>query len=649
MGPNDMRSLRVLFVADSGEDTATMTDELRRGGFELSDRRVGTAEEMRDALAGEAFDVVLCCHALASFSVAGALAVFKASGAAIPFLVVSGSVGEETAVEVLKAGAHDFLLKERLDRLATVLERELGEAIERRARRKAEEALRASEMKFRRIVETSSEGIWIVDGGGRTTYANGRMAAMLGATPEGLAGVPATEVLDDKKTLFADRMASPDGSASERIDCQIRRRDGSTFWASVALSTIDDDAGQHAGVLAMVADATDQRRFQEQLMVSDRMVSVGTLAAGVAHEINNPLAAILGNLHLALEALRSGALGPHEQLGDLEEELADSLEAAGRVRDIVRDLNIFSRTQEASASAVDVQKVVESSLRLAGNEVRHRARLARDYHPVPTVVANEARLGQVFLNLVVNAVQSLPEGHADANEIRLSIRPDEHGRVVVAVRDTGSGMPPEVLRRLFTPFFTTKPVGVGTGLGLAICHRIVSSLGGEIAVESALGKGTEVRVILPPANAAEVPGSDPSPASPPPGRKHLLVVDDEPAVGTFVRRAFAGRHDVSVVQSGREAFERIIAGASFDLILCDLMMPQMSGMDLYEEVRKVAPELADRFVFMTGGAFTPKARAFLDAATNARLEKPFEPSALKAVVNRQLRKGDRRPPPEGVS
>ncbi len=631
-----MKPLRVLFVEDSEADAATMAGELGQSGFEVTARRVVTAAELREALGGEAFDVVLCDYSLPSFDVLDAIAVFRESGAAIPFIVVSGNVGEETAVEVLKAGAHDFLLKGRLARLVPVLERELGEAEERRARRKAEEALRESERKFRRIVETSSEGIWIVDGSGRTTYANGRMAALLGTTLDALVGASATAFLEDNKALFEDRMAATGDAPSERIECQLRRADGAQLWAAIALSTIDDDAGEHAGVLAMVADVTDQRRFQEQLMVSDRMVSVGTLAAGVAHEINNPLAAILGNLHLALEALQDGAIGPAELLGDLRDELGDSLEAAGRVRDIVRDLNIFSRTQEASASAVDVPKVVESSVRLAWNEIRHRARLVREYGEVPAVIANEARLGQVFLNLVMNAVQALPDGNVVANEIRIRILEDDQGRVVVAIRDTGAGMPPEVLRRLFTPFFTTKPVGVGTGLGLAISHRIVSSLGGEIQVDSAVGKGTEVRVALPAAPSGRPLRSDVVPAQPREGRAQVLVVDDEAMVGSFVRRALGSRHDISVVQSGREALDLILAGETYDLVLCDLMMPQMSGMDLYEEVRTTSPTLADRFVFMTGGAFAPKARAFLDEVPNARLDKPFEPATLKAVVERSL-------------
>ena len=628
-----MKPLRVLFVEASEADAAMMANELARGGFEVTSHRVVTAEEMRDALARQPFDAILCDHALPSFSVLGALAVFRASGAAIPFVVVSGNVGEETAVEVLKAGAHDFLLKGRLARLVPVLERELGEAAERRARRWAEEALRESEQKFRRIVETSSEGIWIVDGSGRTTYANGRMATLLGTTPAEVVGTPATRFLADKKGLFEDRMAAAGEAPSERIECRLLRADGAELWAAIALSTLDDDAGEHAGVLAMVTDVTDQRRFQEQLMVSDRMMSVGTLAAGVAHEINNPLAAILGNLHLALEALADPVLASASGIVDLRDELADSLEAAGRVRDIVRDLNIFSRTQEAAATPVDVAKVVESSVRLAWNEIRHRANLVRDFAHVPQVVANEARLGQVFLNLVMNAVQAIPDGNVDQHEIRIGIREDG-ARVVVAIRDSGAGMTPEVQRRLFTPFFTTKPVGVGTGLGLAICHRIVSSLGGEIQVDSAPGKGTEVRVLLPAAETEPPRRSDVVPARSGRARAHILVVDDEAIVGSFVRRAIGSLHDIDVVQSGREALDRIHAGAPFDLVLCDLMMPQMSGMDLYEEVRKSSPALAERFVFMTGGAFAPKARAFLDAVPNARLEKPFEPSALKAVVER---------------
>jgi CheY-like chemotaxis protein/two-component sensor histidine kinase len=362
------------------------------------------------------------------------------------------------------------------------------------------------------------------------------------------------------------------------------------------------------------------------------MASVGTLAAGVAHEINNPLAAVIANLDMAtqeIEDLAQRVTIPR----DLVDELHDARVAADRVREIVRDLKIFSRAQEERRGAVDVEKVLESTLRMAWNEVRHRARLVKVYKKVPRVDANESRLGQVFLNLIVNAVQAIPEGNYQGNEIRISTQL-ENDQVVIKVADTGRGMPPEVQRRLFTPFFTTKPVGVGTGLGLAISHRIITQLGGTLTFTSTVGTGTEFRVALPvaEANLPTITQSMPSGAAAK-RRGRVLVIDDEESLVQAIRRYLAQDHEVEAVTSGRAALDLIIAGDRYDVILCDLMMPQITGADLHAEIMRIDPKLAARMVFVTGGAFTETARGFLDHVPNQRIEKPFDLKALRHIVN----------------
>jgi nitrogen-specific signal transduction histidine kinase/CheY-like chemotaxis protein len=383
------------------------------------------------------------------------------------------------------------------------------------------------------------------------------------------------------------------------------------------------------------------------------MASVGTLAAGVAHEINNPLAALMGNLSVAVEdiAKLTDEVRAHAPLGDgvgavddriewiatrlqeIEEPLQEARESADRVRLIVRDLKIFSRSDEEKRGAVEVRRVIESSLRMAWNEIRHRACLVKDYGDVPSVEANEGRLGQVFLNLIVNAAQSIPEGRADKNEIRIVTRMDDQGRVVVEVRDTGSGIPESVISRIFDPFFTTKPIGVGTGLGLSICHRIIVKLGGQIQVESQAGRGTVFRVILP-ASTGDTTKAPPLAAAAAPRRRgRILVVDDEPMLCSAVRRMLSSEHEVLAMTSARDAMGRISEGERFDVILCDLMMPEVTGMDLHAELLQLAPEQAERLVFMTGGAFTSRAREFLDQVRNPRIEKPFKLGPLLALLS----------------
>jgi CheY-like chemotaxis protein len=282
---------------------------------------------------------------------------------------------------------------------------------------------------------------------------------------------------------------------------------------------------------------------------------------------------------------------------------------------------------------VDVRGILESATQMAWHEIRHRAKLVKSFADVPPVEANEARLGQVFLNLLVNAAQAIPEGQADKHEIRVSTRTDEHGTVVVEVTDTGMGIAPENMTRIFDPFFTTKGES-GTGLGLSISHGAIRALGGDIKVTSVPGRGTTFQVLLPPAKTwrGSVPVSSHE-VRPLPRRK-VLVVDDERLVGEAIARALSEENDVEVVTEAQQALARIARGDVYDVILCDLMMPVMTGMDLYAEIVRVAPKLAGRLVFMTGGAFTSRARAFLESVVNPCLEKPLDTSKLRSIIAR---------------
>jgi CheY-like chemotaxis protein len=274
---------------------------------------------------------------------------------------------------------------------------------------------------------------------------------------------------------------------------------------------------------------------------------------------------------------------------------------------------------------------------MAWNEIRHRAKLVKHYNKVPRVDANESRLGQVFLNLIVNAVQAMPEGNVAGNELRVTTGIEE-GRVVIRISDTGCGMTPDVQARLFTPFFTTKPTGVGTGLGLAISHKIITSLGGTLTFTSTAGQGTEFKVSLPVAPPDAVPVTDRVPLVGSAVRRgRVLVVDDEESLAQAIRRYLTNEHEVDAVSNGREALDRISAGERYDVILCDLMMPQMTGMELHEAVLKLDPDQARRMVFLTGGAFTQSAREFMETIENPRIEKPFDLKALRSLVNDLIR------------
>jgi CheY-like chemotaxis protein len=356
------------------------------------------------------------------------------------------------------------------------------------------------------------------------------------------------------------------------------------------------------------------------------------LAAGVAHEINNPLSYVIGALDYLGDVLPDLARGEGRE--EALRALADARHGAGRVRHVVRDLGTFSAMRVDRRAALDLRSVVDSAIDLAANEIRPRARLLRDFAEAPRVVGNEARLGQVVLNLLINAAQAIPEGHADANEIRVRTGVDERGWAVVEVSDSGCGLPPGAIERIFDPFFTTKPAGVGTGLGLSICRNIVVALGGEILAERRPPGGATFRVSLPPAPegaaAAEAPAR--SLAEPAGRRGRVLVVDDEAAVANALRRLLAPEHDVVVLTDAERARDAVARGDRFDAILCDLMMPHMSGMDLHAALERLAPDQARRMVVLTGGAFTDRGREFLARVPLPCVEKPFDAEGLRALV-----------------
>ncbi len=386
--------------------------------------------------------------------------------------------------------------------------------------------------------------------------------------------------------------------------------------------------------------------IQQQMLLADRLTSVGTLAAGVAHEINNPLAAVLVNLQLAQEDTEMLAEKgvEKETVEHLRDELRDAAAACDRVKHIIRDLKVFARNSERDAAGpINVHQVLELSMRMAQNEIRHRARLVKHLDAVAAVHGNEAKLGQVFLNLLVNAAQAIEDGNAEGNEIRVTARNGKEGFIEVEVADTGCGISAENLAHIFDPFFSTKPTGEGMGLGLSIAHQIVASMGGTIAVRTEVGKGSAFTVCLPAAATVTLVTSPDAGDQLPVHRGKVLSIDDEPMVGTFVRRILSAQHEVEVVTSAISALERIKGGERYDVILCDVMMPQMSGLDLYWELHNVAADQAKRMVFLTAGAFTTSARAFFELTSNPRLEKPFDAQALRLLVNRIINKDTARP------
>jgi CheY-like chemotaxis protein len=417
-------------------------------------------------------------------------------------------------------------------------------------------------------------------------------------------------------------------------------------WVSVAARPLRDEGGAVRGAVAVSRDVTAERNAQEQLMISDRMASIGMMAAGVGHEINNPLSAVIGNLEMAAADIRllADTIG-RDKLGDLPDEILEAAEAAQRVRRIAIDLKVFSGGQADENSTINVEDVLDSAVRMGWNQVRQRARVVKHYAGVPRALGAESRLGQVLLNLIVNAAQAIPEGQSDTNEIRLVTRVDDQGRVVIDIHDTGSGIAPHVMRQLFTPFVTTKPSGVGTGLGLSICQRLVNAMGGSIWADSTPGAGTVFHVALQAAQGSSSRTPEPVAAAIEPApvqQARVLVVDDEDMIRAILRRVLKAHH-VTVASSARDALALITGGERFDAILCDLMMPGMSGIEFHQILSRQYADQATALMFLTGGAFSKEAAAFLDSVANKQLLKPFDAVNQRADVDAHLARRGRAP------
>lgn len=639
------RPLRVLLIEDSNDDAALLLRELRRVGYDPTSERVDTRAALERAL-DASWEIILCDYRMPGLDAPAAVAVVRGRQIDTPCIIVSGTVGEEHAVAALRSGAQDFVLKDNLTRLGPAIERELHDSELRLKHANSERTLRATEASFRAAFELIPDGV-LVSREGLVVYANGPAAAMLGALGQDdlihrsfvdlFAPSDQQAVREHLREMLRSNAAVPLAELT-----MIRLDGGPLHVETTAMSVLFD--GQSA-VLGVIRDVTARRELVARTMQVDRMLAVGTIAAGVGHEINNPLVYVMANVAYASDEI-GRALRQLEKIGDREPStraivaslsdvvaiLAEVDEGAHRIRDIARDLNTFARNDE-ELRLVDLRSVADSALRMAAPEVRQRARVVREYGDVPAVRGSPSRLSQVLLNLVINAAQAIAMGAYDSNAVTVRIR-SEGAKVIVEVCDTGCGIPPEHRERLFTPFFTTKPVGQGTGLGLSISKRIVRSLGGDIELESTLGVGTTMRVVLP---AAQDPALQDS-ATPwaPARRGRLLFIDDERLVGTAFQRALSREHDVALVETAADALATLTAGESFDAIFCDVNMPMMTGVDLYEAIERTLPGVARRIVMITGGGHDLRTKEFVTAQRVPLLEKPLDMKQVRLLLAQML-------------
>jgi signal transduction histidine kinase len=501
------------------------------------------------------------------------------------------------------------------------------------------------------LIEALHEGVVMVDVAGRVLLINvvARGLLELTSAPEAADSIHVRDFREkDGQPLSADKRPLARALRGESfVDEELLLFQAAGAKRRVMASGTSVRSGNEiAFAILVLRDVTERRALERRLAQSEKLAALGTLSAGMAHEINNPLAYALGNVDFVLDALpdaqqRLRALGGGEadavaaRLGELADALREGKEGAVRVHHIVEDLKRFGRAEAAQEATLELCEVLDCALRMTASHLRHHATVRRDYRPTPRVRANEGQLGQVFTNLLMNAAHAVSgatgAASPESNEVVVAMFTDDAGRAVVEIRDSGPGIADDLKGRIFDPFFTTKPVGSGTGLGLSICFSIVESLGGALTVASEPGEGATFRVILP-ALAVEPTSVPVVSASLPLRRGRVLVIDDEPAIRRLIGRLLKQDHEVIELGNAREALALIATDEPFDMILCDLMMPGLTGAEFYEALRELQPQSLDNVVFLTGGAFTERSQKFLDSIANATMMKPLQPEQLRSLV-----------------
>jgi PAS domain S-box-containing protein len=514
----------------------------------------------------------------------------------------------------------------------------LAEAVRARehAEREAEQQRRLARDQaamWRAMVDAVPDVVMHLDARGRVRFMNRMPAAVSSGHPLALSWFDLFEpdYHEEMRSALASVFSQ---GASHTLELSQRGAGDTLTWNEILLGPVRNGS-EVTGALVIQRDVSEKKLAEAQLIVTDRMTSVSSLAAAIAHEVNNPLASLLVNLELALHDTEE--LGSHAP-GELLEELQDAREAATRVRSIVRELKVFSEPHDDSFGPIHVERVVDSALRMAWNELRQRATVQREFQPTPRIYGNASKLGQALLSLLLHAVNGLAQGDAAHNTVLVQLHTDAQGDVVFGVTDGAPSLSTSALPRLLAPFTSARPAGASDSLGLSVCQRVLQEHGGRLSVESQGATGNVLRVTLPayrePRREHSLDGHSETRAL---RRGRVLVIDEERLVTQVVRRTLGREHEVTVLDNAAAALRQLEAGERFDAIVCDPMMSGLSGMEFHARVAREFPDLAERIVFFTGDAFSPRAREFLLRVPNPRVERPAAGHELRAVINAMVR------------
>jgi two-component system cell cycle sensor histidine kinase/response regulator CckA len=641
------RPLRILMVEDNEDDAELLLRELRSHGFEPDLERVQTEGEMAAALENKNFDLIISDYAMPRFSAPDALHLMKSKAVDLPFIIMSGSIGEDRAVSALKAGAHDFIVKGTMSRLVPAIEREIRDAEARRARKVAEESLLQSTKEINDLYNHAPCGYHSLDAEGKFIRINDTELAWLGYERDEILGRRFSEVLvpefvksfNENYKLFMQQGFIRD------LEFNMLRKDGSVLSVMLNASALRDPDGKFIMSRSIVFDTTERKKFEEQLRQAQKIDAIGQLAGGVAHDFNNLLTVIIGHSMLALERMHPPA--------DIRSALSEIQKTGERAAQLTRQLLAFSRRQMLEPKVIDMNAVLLEMDAMLKRLVPANITLSTNVEPrLSRVFADEGQLSQVVMNLVINARDAIPTNGKIVIETanvtlddaycrtHAGVKPGPHVRL--AVSDTGTGMSDEVKARIFEPFFTTKETGKGTGLGLSTVYGIVKQSGGSIEVYSELGKGTTFKIYLPKADGEPTPSLSsqvlPAVAA---GGEVILLVEDDPAVRELIAEILRlNQYTVLSASNGKQALE--VAGAYtgvIHLLLTDMVMPEMSGPELAEKMQTLRPAM--HVLCMSGYTERAIVNNGMLAPYMHFLHKPFTPASVSRKIREILDQSSR--------
>ncbi|PTX97564.1 hybrid sensor histidine kinase/response regulator [Verrucomicrobia bacterium LW23] len=642
--------LAVLLVEDNVEDAELVIRELRRAGYEAKWHRVDNDVDFIAALSnhnggGNRPDIILSDYHLPGFDVMWALQYMRENGIDIPFILLSGVIGEEMAVAAIREGAEDYLLKDRLGRLGVAVRQAIERCTSRHRRAQSEVALRESEELFRQVVENIQEVFWMADPHtGKLLFVSPVCERVWGRTREQLYADsnvwPNCVHPDDRERVHNALRRNLTHAVSEEY--RIVRPDGTVRRIHARAFPVRREDGEVHRIVGVAADITERCELEEHYRQAQKMEAIGQLAGGVAHDFNNILTIIEGYTNL----LQQRSIDPV----DAANEISHAVERASA---LTRQLLTFSRKQVMQVTDLDLNAIVAEIARMLKRTLTEDISLTVRTSPeLPLIHGDPNMMEQILMNLALNARDAMPGGgHLTittapgviaAAEVHAYPEARPGSAVCLTVRDTGCGIPPENMQRIFEPFFTTKDVNKGTGLGLPNVHGIVRQHRGCIRLYSEVGAGTSVQILIPTAANAAQPAAPRAPrqATPVGGRETILLVEDEASLRMILRMALSRiGYNVIEASSGIDALSIIADGkhSPLDIVVTDIVMPDgMTGQDLARSLAISHPGLP---IIFTSGYHSDYNSPDCELKEGVNfLQKPYSPQKLARIIRTSLDK-----------